>query len=229
MLFGGLGLLALFSIIYLLRLKRFAISKQELQEQYSHNLINEQEKERAHIARELHDSIGQKLMLLSKQTKNLENEHMGNIATSALDEIRSISRGLHPSNLERLGFTEAINVLVYDINSSTDLFFTDHIDNIDNVLSKESELHLYRIIQESLSNIVKHSDAKAVILKVDNEIENVKVVVSDNGKGFDFETQFKKMSLGLKTLFERAKIMKAEISFNSNKEKGTEMTLTIPI
>jgi len=154
------------------------------------DLINEQEKERSRLARELHDSVGQKLMLLSKQTKQLGHESMENIADSTLDEIRNISRGLHPSNLERLGLTEAINALVYSINANTDLFFTDEIENIDNILPKEDELHLYRIIQETLSNIVKHSEAKAVKMSINKTPVGINVMINDNGKGFDFQANF---------------------------------------
>ncbi|EDP71743.1 two-component sensor histidine kinase [Flavobacteriales bacterium ALC-1] len=229
MLFGGIGLLVLFSIIYLIRLQKFATSKQKLQQQFSQDLINEQEKERSRLARELHDSIGQKLIFLSKQTKHLGDEHMENIADSTLDEIRSISRGLHPSNLERLGLTEAINALVYKINANTDLFFTDEIENIDNVLPKESELHLYRIIQETLSNIVKHSEAKAIKMNINKTPSGINVMISDNGKGFDFQAKYKTMSLGLKTLLERAKIIDANIHFDSQISNGTNMKLNIPI
>ncbi len=229
LLFGGLGLLAIFTIVYLVRSKRFVRSKQELQEKFSQDLLNEQEKERSRLARELHDSVGQKLMLLSKTTQKLGDENAEKLATNTLEEVRSISRGLHPSNLVRLGLTEAINALVYDINANTDLFFTDEVDNVDNVLPKDSELHLYRIIQETLSNIVKHAEAKAVKMNINKTSGNIHVTVSDNGKGFDFDSKFKSMSLGLKTLLERAKIMNAQINLNSNKGKGTILTLNIPI
>ncbi|WP_299890996.1 sensor histidine kinase [uncultured Lacinutrix sp.] len=227
MLFGGIGLLALFSMVYLTRSRKFAVSKQELQEQFTQDILNEQENERSRLARELHDSVGQKLMLLSKTSKNLGSSEAENLASSTLEEIRSISRGLHPSNLERLGLTEAINALVYDINANTDLFFTDDIDNIDNILSKESELHLYRIVQESLSNIVKHSEAKAVKMKIQKTANDIQVMISDNGKGFDLESQYKNMSLGLKTLFERAKILGAKMNLDSVVNQGTKVTLTI--
>ncbi|WP_298514055.1 sensor histidine kinase [uncultured Kordia sp.] len=229
LLFGGLGLVALFSIIYLVRSRRFAISKQTLQEQFSHDLIKGQEEERSRLARELHDSIGQKLMLLSKQTKRIDNPNMENLASSTLEEVRTISRGLHPSNLERLGLTEAVNALVYDINANTDLFFTENIENVDNLLSKESELHLYRIIQESLSNIVKHSEAKAVTLDIQKEQQKVTVSINDNGKGFDIDSKRKSISLGIKTLFERARIINASIDLESNIGKGTKLTVSIPI
>ncbi|WP_298514049.1 histidine kinase [uncultured Kordia sp.] len=227
LLFGGLGLLTLFLIIYLVRSRKFAISKKKLQEQFSQDLINGQEEERSRLARELHDSVGQKLMLLSKTTKNLGNENAEQLASSTLEEVRTISRGLHPSNLERLGLTEAVNALVYDINANTDLFFTEEIDNIDNTLSKEAELHLYRIIQESLSNIVKHSEAKAVKMEIQKKENSINILVSDNGKGFDIESKYKNMSLGLKTLFERARIIGAYINLVSNHNQGTKLILEI--
>ncbi len=227
--FGGLGLLALFSIIYLVRTKRFAVTKQKMQESFSQNLIQEQERERSRLARELHDSVGQKLMLLSKSTKARGDTNVEALAKDSLAEVRAISRGLHPSNLERLGLTEAINALIYDINANTELFFTEDIDNIDNVLSKDAELHVYRIIQESLSNIVKHAEAKAVKMEVKKGAKGINVVLSDNGKGFDFESKYKSMSLGLKTLFERAKIIDSRLHLSSEFNKGTTLTLTIPI
>jgi signal transduction histidine kinase len=227
LIFGGLGLLAVFVMIYLARSQKFAKKQQILQEEFSQDLITAQEEERSRLARELHDSVGQKLMLLSKQTKKIDNPNMENLASSTLEEIRSISRGLHPSNLERLGLTTAINALVYDINANTDLFFTEEIDNIDNILSKESELHLYRIIQETLSNIVKHSEAKAVKMEVQKKKDTISILVSDNGKGFDFESKYKNMSLGLKTLYERAKIIGAQINLVSNHKQGTKLILEV--
>lgn len=227
--FGGLGLLALFIIIYLGRTKKFAQKKQELQEKFSQELINEQEKERLRLARDLHDSVGQKLMLLSKQTKKTGDVSMEDLASSTLEEIRSISRGLHPSNLQRLGLTKAINALVYDINANTDLFFTEEIDDIDNVLTEEAELHVYRIIQESLNNIVKHSEARSVKMFVQKKQHSIDVSVSDNGKGFDFESKYKSMSLGLKTLSERAKIIGSRLILTSEPNKGTTLTMNIPI
>lgn len=228
-LFGGLSLLGLFVIIYLVRSNTFSKKKQEMQESFSQELINEQEKERSRLARELHDSVGQKLMLLSKTTKNLGNENAEQLASSTLEEVRSISRGLHPSNLERLGLTMAINALIYDINASTDLFFTENIENIDAIMPKETELHLYRIIQESLTNIVKHSEAKAVKLDIQKGAENIKILINDNGKGFDIASKQKSVSLGIKTLFERARIIGAVIDLQSNIGKGTKLKVIVPI
>ena len=229
LIFGGIAVLIVFIIVYLFKAREFANRKKKMQEKFSRGLIKEQEKERARLARELHDSVGQKLMLLSKQSKTIGDSNIERLASTTLEEVRDISRGLHPSNLERLGLTESINALIYNINANTELFFTDKIDNIDNVMSKESELHLYRIIQETLSNIVKHSNAKAVKMEIDKMSDTINITVSDNGKGFDFESKYKSMSLGLKTLLERAKMIGAQLNLDSKIDIGTIMTLNIPI
>ncbi|MCD2259451.1 tetratricopeptide repeat-containing sensor histidine kinase [Psychroserpens luteolus] len=229
LMFGGIAVLIVFIIVYLFKAREFANRKKKMQEKFSRGLIKEQEKERARLARDLHDSVGQKLMLLSKQSKTIGDSKIESLATTTLEEVRDISRGLHPSNLERLGLTESINALVYNINANTELFFTDRIDNIDNVMTKESELHIYRIIQETLSNIVKHSEAKAVKMEVDKMKHAINITVSDNGKGFDFESKYKSMSLGLKTLLERAKMIGAQLNLDSRIDRGTVMTLNIPI
>ncbi|GAB5401168.1 MAG: hypothetical protein Aureis2KO_27530 [Aureisphaera sp.] len=229
MLLGGMGLLALYLILFLMRSRKFAVSEQIMQEQFSRDLINEQERERTHLARELHDSVGQKLMLLSKQTKKIGDENTQELADTTLEEIRSISRGLHPSNLERLGLTASINSLIYNINANSDLFFTESIENVDGILEKESELHLYRILQETLSNIVKHAEAKAVKVNIRKAEKEIKVLISDNGKGFNVEEKKNaSRSLGMKTLLERAKIINTKLNIESNLGQGTVIKMVIP-
>ncbi len=230
MLFGGTGLLLLFLIIYLLRSRKFIAYKKELQENFSQDLLHEQEKERVHLARELHDSVGQKLMLLSKTIKNTVHTNAKHLVDTTLEEIRQISRGLHPSNLERLGLTMAINAMIYEINSNTDLFFSEDVDNIDGLLSRTSELHFYRIIQETLNNIVKHSEAKAVKINIKKVSETIEMFIRDNGKGFSFDKNHSyKMSLGMKTIEERAKIINTNLNIESYLGKGTVITLSIPL
>jgi len=229
-----ISIIALVAIIaggyfYFRKMRKYDERQNKMQVEYSQNLIKTQEEERRRVARELHDSVGQKLMLLSKTTKKLGNADADNLTSSTLQEVRDISRGLHPSNLERMGLTMAINALIYDFNANTNLFFTDEIDNIDDALCKDSELHLYRIIQESLTNIIKHAEAKAVKVIIQKTKKMVEILISDNGKGFDMESEKEKMGLGMKTLFERAKIINSEINLRSSFNQGTELSLHIPI
>ncbi|MEP0262668.1 sensor histidine kinase [Dokdonia sp.] len=228
--FGGLSLLALFTIIYLIRSRNFTRTKQILQEQFSQNLISEQEKERTRLARELHDSVGQKLMLLSKKTEISGDQSAQILAANTLQELRSISRSLHPAMLENLGLTKAIESLINEVDANTSLFFTHQIDPIDHLLPKETTLHFYRIMQEILSNMVKHADAKTASITITHKENIIEAVIKDNGKGFDFSQQLKKQtSLGMKTLVERTKIINSKIDIYSTPNVGTKIYLNIPI
>ncbi len=199
-------------------------------EAYTHNLIKAQEDERTRVARELHDSVGQKLMLLTKKTKAIGNPEMEFLASNTLEELRTISRGLHPATLERLGPTAAIRTMIDEVDTNTTIFFTHEIDDIDAWLSKEASLHLYRIIQEVLNNMVKHAEAKAASVTIEIKKNTIEAIIIDNGKGFEHAEKLKMSdSLGMKTLLERAKILHSKIDIKSQINKGTTVTLIIPI
>ena len=153
LLFGSLGLFLIFGIIVMARSRNEAKRRQKMNEEFSQNLINAQEEERTRVARELHDSVGQKLMLLSKQTKKIGNPEMVSLAGSTLDELRTISKGLHPATLDKFGVTAAIVSMINEVDANTNIFFTNEIENIDNLLSKEASLHFFRILQEILNNL----------------------------------------------------------------------------
>lgn len=203
---------------------------QRRNETYTHNLIKAQEEERTRVARELHDSVGQKLMLLTKKTKTAGNPEMEFLATNTLEELRTISRGLHPATLERLGPTAAIRTMIDEVDANTNIFFTHEIEDIDTLISKEASLHLYRIIQEVLNNMVKHAEAKAASVTIEKKRNTIETIIIDNGKGFEHSEKLKTSdSLGMKTLLERAKILHSKIDIKSQINKGTTITLIIPI
>ncbi|MEO1033900.1 MAG: ATP-binding protein [Bacteroidota bacterium] len=230
LLFGGLSVLILFIITYLWRSRQYARHKKRLQEKFSQDLITEQENEHSRLAMELHDSVGQKLMLLKKNTKKLNDEHMEALAEGALDELRSISRGLYPAVLNRFGFSKAIWAMVDEIDSSSDILFTLDIENIDEHISKEAAIHLYRIIQECLNNILKHSKAKAVAIDIEKENQSIHTTITDNGKGFEVSKAIRSSrSLGMNTLLKRAKIIKSKIHIDSLNNKGTTVNIITPI
>lgn len=205
-------------------------AEQKRNEAYTHNLIKAQEEERTRVARELHDSVGQKLMLLTKKTKTTGNSEMEFLATNTLEELRTISRGLHPATLERLGPTAAIRTMIDEVDANTTIFFTHEIEDIDALLSKEASLHLYRIIQEVLNNMVKHAEAKVASVTIEKKKNAIETIIMDNGKGFENSEKLKTTaSLGMKTLVERAKILNSKIDIKSQIDKGTTVTLTIPI
>lgn len=228
--FGGLGLLAIFAISYLVRSRLFYRKKQQLQTQFSQNLIVEREQERRHLARELHDSVGQKLMLLTKKVKTVGNPEMEDLASDTLAELRTISRGLHPAALEQLGVSAAMVTLINEIDANTNIFFTHDIAIIDHLVTKKTALHLYRMVQEILSNMVKHAHAKAASVTVESQGNEIRFSIKDNGSGFNVQEALRKStSLGFRTLLERAGILKAQLHIDSELDKGTHITINLPI
>lgn len=228
--FTSTGLLSLFVFILLIRSRNTASKRQKLQQKFSQDLIKVKENECTRLSRELHDSVGQKLMLLTKKTKLYGTAEMTELADSTLDELRSISRGLYPSIIESLGVTSAIKAMINEVDKHTNIFFTNDIENIDNLISKDQALHLYRIIQEVLNNIVKHAEATTVFVILEKSASSIKIMVKDNGKGFDFfKAKAENKSLGMKTILERSKIINSKLEIDTNFGKGTIVKLIIPI
>ena len=230
MLFGSFGLLSIFGFITLYRSRNFTKKKQRLQERFVQDIINTQEEERTRVALELHDSVGQQLMLLTRKSKSLGNESIETLAKDTLTNVRSISQGLHPVVLERLGFTASIEDLVNDIDANSDIFFTLEIENINDYLDKDKALHLYRIVQEILNNILKHAEAKAVFVNISKKDNNIILSIKDNGKGFDYQQKIAtSKSLGMKSLLERCKIINSKLKINSTINIGTEVMILTPV
>ncbi len=191
--------------------------------------MQSQEEERTRIARELHDSVGQKLTLIKRKSQNLNQLELTSLTNNALEEVRSISRGLYPALLKHLGLSQSIAQLVNEYDEQTELFFTTDIEPVDGYFTEIASLNFYRLIQECLTNIVKHAKAKAVTVSIKKQEGLIVTVISDNGKGFDVNDSKKKNSLGLKTIFERIKILEGKLSIDSEINTGTNFILTIPI
>ena len=139
-----------------------------------------------------------------------------------IEEVRNISRDLHPFALQELGITKAIEHTLTQIDENTTIFISSEIDNIDNLFSPEEEVNIYRIVQESLSNIIKHANAEASKVLVKKFTNNITISIKDNGVGFDFPEKYQDIkSLGLKTLLERTKFLNGQMKVNSKKESGT--------
>ncbi|WP_347173807.1 tetratricopeptide repeat-containing sensor histidine kinase [Polaribacter uvawellassae] len=229
LLFGSLALLLIFVSVILLK-SRNAVKKEKLlQQQFSENLLKSQEEERTRIARELHDSVGQQLTLIKRKSQNENQNEITVLTNNALEEVRSISRGLYPALLKQLGLTESIEQLIHDYDEQTELFFSVDIDNINTYFTESTSLNFYRLIQECLTNIIKHANAKSVTVKIKIENKTIITLISDNGKGFDINDSKKKNSLGLKTIFERTRIMNGNLSIDSKPNNGTSFIFSIPV
>ena len=205
-----------------------AQKRQKMQVKFSRDLMGSQEEERNRIAKELHDSVGQQLTLIKRKSQQQEQEELASLTNTVLEEVRSISRGLYPANLKLLGLTESIQQLAYEMDEQTELFFSLELTNIDAYFDEDATLHLYRFVQEALSNILKHANAKEVFIDLTKVNNIILLTIEDNGKGFTFDEQQLKNSLGLKTLAERIKLVKGTLTITSSVNHGTKLTAELP-
>lgn len=220
-------------------------NEKKKQQEFSRKSINLQEQERKRIAHELHDSISQSLLAIKNRAsmaiKKPEQQHwlleQLNIilmsSSGAIQEIKQITHNLRPYLLDRVGLTKALQALVRSFVDSSTMKLNISIDEVDGTLEKTEEIHLYRIAQEIFNNIQKHSQATEVQIALEESNGSLSFVVADNGKGFDTQATQKGMNsmygFGLEGISERVRILQGEIQIISAPNRGTTISITIPI
>jgi two-component system NarL family sensor kinase len=149
-----------------------------------------------------------------------------------IENVGRISRDLSPSILENLGLSAAIKRLINDFVKNYDIRMAMDIEDIDNLYDQNIQIILYRIFQESLANIGKHSGAAHVTVTIRNNCNNTFFQLEDDGKGFDLNQVQGKNStekgMGLTAMHERARMVGATLDIWSQEGKGTRISLTVP-
>jgi signal transduction histidine kinase len=161
-------------------------------------------------------------------TKHLTE--ISDYASQTLQDIRKVSQNLRPVLLDRLGLTESLRNLAGTISSDTSIQTTASIDYVDNLLNKEAEINLFRIVQESLNNIVKHSHATSAEISVKKDTEKIRILIKDNGKGMNSsrsETP-SDVGMGLIVMAERIKMLDGTLQITSFSGSGTSIQVEIP-
>ncbi|HUB87993.1 MAG TPA: PAS domain S-box protein, partial [Verrucomicrobiae bacterium] len=206
------------------------LREQQARAEYTFQLIASQEAERTRIARELHDSLGQNLLLiknraqleLSKKklpTKLREQlQGISDLATLVIAEVRQISHDLHPHHLDHLGLTRSLKVMVENAGEASKIEVKGKFDVVDDVFSREAATNIYRTVQESLNNIIKHSGADRARITLERDIHEVTLKIEDDGCGFDASAKSK--GLGLKNLAERTRMLGGKLKISSRTGKG---------
>ncbi|HWN99695.1 MAG TPA: two-component regulator propeller domain-containing protein [Blastocatellia bacterium] len=209
------------------------------QQAFSRLLIETQEAERKRIAAELHDSIGQSLAIIRNlalvglstpedHSQALEQlDEVSTAASEALVEVKAVAHNLRPYQLDRLGLTKALDAMVKAVSDSSDIRFSADIAELDSVLPKGAEINLYRIVQESLNNIVKHSAATEASVIVKRDAQRILVEIRDNGRGFvpGSSGDSSAGGMGLVGIAERAKILGARCEIHSAPGKETIISI----
>jgi signal transduction histidine kinase len=198
-----------------------------------------EEAERRRLGRELHDETGQSLLLLRLQLEMLERDappewkprltEARSIAETSVSELRRIIAALGPAVLERLGLERALRQLEARFRHLHPCTFRMRISLPTEPIDLAAQEVIYRVVQEALQNIARHSQASAVNLSLRTDDMSIRLCVSDNGAGFCAETAGKPMSFGLEGMKERAALLGGTVTVRSAPQKGTRITLQLPV
>lgn len=219
------------------------ISNLEDKTQIGMKIIKAQEEERRRIARDIHDGPAQNIASLVIKTEIVEKllkrgnihieDELKDIKTqlrAVLKEIRGIMYDLRPISLDEVGLIPTIERMAADMSYEKNIAI--EIKKISDypIFNSLNKLIVYRIVQESLNNIIKHSGAKNVVIRMDVRQDSINGSVSDDGKGFDADSfmEAKDKSFGLSSMKERAEIAHGSITIKSVVGKGTKIMFSIP-
>ena len=200
------------------------------------NLIEGQEEERKRIARDLHDSLGSKLSTLKRyieglfETQGVEKDTLEsamNLADQSYKEVRNIAHNLNAGALMEAGLIPALRKMVKNVSSLNDIKISLNAPLLKLRLQNHVEIQLFRIIQELLSNVIKHAHASEVIVQLTSHDDSLNVIIEDNGRGFKVSDV--KLGMGLKNLKKRIDQINGDYHIDSSVQSGTTTILNIPI
>jgi PAS domain S-box-containing protein len=209
-------------------------------------LLHAQERERRRLALELHDDLGQSLMVLKLQLRAIERTvpsdqwktreecaHSLGYLNGVIQNVRRLARNLRPSVLEDLGLSAGLRVLTEEFRAYHEIDMSLEMDNIDGLFSRDDEINIYRIFQETLTNIAKHAHARRVNLSITRQADSVTFRVVDDGVGFDLEQVLArdpgKKGLGLAALEERVRMLGGTQTIRTQENQGTEVSFIVPV
>lgn len=239
----AVGMVVLLSAGYQHRIRQLTRAR-AAQQAFSRQLIASQESERKRIAAELHDSLGQRLIIIknmallflnahgSTQEAHQHIEEISTEASHAIGEVKEIAYNLRPYQLDRIGLTKAVEAIVRSVSAASTIVFSSEIDNIDDVFPKDSEINFYRIVQESLNNILKHSSATHASVTIRRDPNRLSLTIRDDGKGWAVEgtrPDSQRAGFGLVGISERAQLLGGTPRIQSAPGQGTIISIDVAL
>lgn len=221
------------------------LEKVEMQSKFQQELLRTQleiqEQTLKTISQEIHDNIGQVLSLAKLNLSTMETERTDELkvkisdskqlVSKAIQDLRDLSKTMNTDNIEAIGFIRAVEYEM-DMLRKAGIAATLNIGGNTSRLEPQKELILFRIVQEVLNNIIKHAEATAIIIDIDYNEKDIKVVLNDNGRGFDLtplNENNNNFGLGIRNMHSRAKLIGADFSISSSTGEGTTVSLTAPL
>ncbi len=223
-----------------LRTKQLVATNKQLRN-LSANLQNIQENERTAIAREIHDELGQQLTALKMEVDWLNKKIPDNnvlketvneiliLIRSSLKTLRKIAFELRPNILDELGLIAALKWVGKELEKHTGIKTRLHTVLKDFIPDRTLSTNIFRVYQEAITNVARHAHATRIDSTLEVTDDMVSLIIKDNGKGFDPNETRKKGSLGLTGMKERALMLQGELNIESEKLKGTIVTLKVPL
>ena len=205
------------------------------------DVLTAQEAERRRIARELHDETAQTLTSLLVGLRAVEESHelgqalgaastLRGLVSAALEGVQRMARGLRPSVLDDLGLEEALERLGADVSRAQGFVVDLHVAGPRLPRLPEAiEVALYRVAQEALTNASKHAEPKAVSILIHRNPNDVRLVIEDDGKGFDASETLSEAQLGLVGMRERAHLVGGSMTVESSPGHGTTICVSVPL
>ena len=238
-----LGALLGYSYYHRYRLKQQAKLQETIihqQELATHAVIEAEERERKRIAGDLHDGVGQ-LMSAAKmnlsmvgselQFVNLEQEAAFNKAIDLVDEgcreVRTVSHNIMPNALLKSGLASAIREFISKIDQRV-IKVNLYTEGLNERIDQKTESVLYRIIQECVNNVIKHSGAIQLDISLIRDNEGISVTIEDNGRGFDASDKENFAGIGIRNIHSRVEYLKGSVEWDAAPGKGTVVTIHIP-
>jgi signal transduction histidine kinase len=218
--------------------------EQAVQLAFSRQLIESQEHERQRIAGELHDSLGQNLLVVKNRAAlgalavpdgdaRKQFDEISSTVAHTLAEVRAISYNLRPPHLDQLGLTMTIRAMIEQTAASSGVAMIADLDDVDGAFPLDQEIIIYRIVQESVNNVVKHARAREVHVALRSHEDRVDITIRDDGRGFTPGAAAAGAAngggFGLKGLAERVQMLGGTHTIESAPGRGTIVTVRIGI
>jgi signal transduction histidine kinase len=205
-------------------------------------LLRAQEEERRRIARDLHDGLNQQLALLTIELGMLSRKvakedpaisvqllNLRDRAETISNELRQVSHQLHPAALEHLGLVSALRSYCIEFSRQQGIHVWFEIQQEFRLIPFDIAICLYRIVQEALRNVAKHSGAKEAWVKIAKKMDSIQLSIVDNGVGFSYDASRTAVGLGLISIQERVQIVKGQLVITSAVNQGTRVVVQLPI